>query len=446
MVSCAFGQQIPNGDFETWNSLDELTPEGYKSIGLVSSSTDSKVGSTALRLENKKKTGTNLFGAITNTSFDSGFAYGGIPYEERPLSLNFWAKYDLAAGDKAHIICYFKSEARVMGIINFQIEGNSSGQFVEYSVPITWYSVGIPDSVTFFASSTSLYSNFARGDGFIILDDVHFKTIYNRNEALHNGDWEQWDTTSTGTPGSWSRTEDLLIAEEGDDFGFTWVTKVDGQSGSGIKLNNQKIDNDIVVGALLSHNNFDNFLKPSFKVDKQWKYIEGYYNFDSDQGDSAQITVPMYYLGNLVGGVDFKIGKETSEWTYFAMPLAYFFPTVDSATIVIACADFDNAKGANTSLSLDQLRFADWTASVDKPMITRLEVYPNPSRDYVQVSFENEGTSSIKLMDAQGRIVYNEQTELSENRIDISTLKGGLYQIIIENDQYRTSKKLIKHE
>jgi hypothetical protein len=441
-----YAQNVPNGDFENWQTLEDYSPQGFHSLGLVSQTTDHKVGERAVKLENKKKAGGNLIGAIANTEFDQGFDFGGMPYEDRPLSLKFWAKYDLTTNDKAHIVCYFKSNSTIIGVINFQIEGTSNDKFLEYSIPITWYSVGLPDSVTFFASSTSLYNNYARGDGYIILDDIRFSTINTRNAPLPNGDFENWDTTGTAIPQNWYRTEDFLIAEEGDDFGYSWVTKVDGQEGSAIRMQNRKIEDDIIAGVLVTHNDFDNIFKPSFKVDKQWKYLEGYYKYQPQNGDSAAFTIPMYASGTLIGGAEYKIGKATTEWTYFAIPLTYFVPLVDSSTLLISSSDAEKPLGDSSTLWLDQLRFADWTIGVEKHEFNRINIYPSPSSDYVQVSFDNPGESSIEISDLQGRIIYKISTQLSENQIDISSLKQGVYYLTIENNQYRTSKKIIKDE
>lgn len=447
-ASFSNAQNIPNGSFDNWDNNGELSASDFNSVGLVSRTTDKKVGSSAIKLENKNRQGArNLIGAISNTAFDSGFAYGGIPYDERPLSLKFWAKYDLAKDDKAHIICYFKSDARVMGIINFQIEGSSNNQFLEYSVPITWYNVGLPDTVTFFASSTSLYNGYARDDGYIILDDLHFATINNRNGSLANGDFENWDTTEVITPQSWFRTEDFLIEQEGEDFGIEWVKKIDdGQSGSAVLMQNRKVGNDIAAGALLSHSDYVNFLKPSFPISHLWKYIEGYYKFDSDNGDSAQCTVAVYNSGTLVGGVDFRIGTEASEWTYFAMPMAYFWTSGDSATILIASSDPDNPMGENTKLWMDQLRFADWTISVDEPTVPQVYIYPNPASDFVQVSLPVNGHTTISIKDMNGRTVLEQNAEQSENQINIAQLQAGVYFLSISTENYTTTKKFIKNE
>jgi len=441
----ASAQNVPNGDFEAWDVKQEFSPTGFQTLGTVTRTTDNKVGKTAVRLENKAQN--KGFGAIANTRFDSGFAYGGIPYEDRPLSLNFWAKYDLAANDKAHIICYFKSNNRVIGIINFQIEGSSANKFLEYSVPITWYSVGLPDSVTFFASSRSLYSNYTRGDGYIIFDDLHFATIYNRNENIDNGEFEDWDTASTDAPQSWFRTEDLLIDQEGDDFGFTWVSKTeDGYKGSAIRLQNQNVGNEIIGGALLSHSDYVNFFKPSFPASKPWKYIEGYYKYDSDNGDSATCLVAMYNKGTLVGGVNFKIGTEASDWTYFAMPITYFVQLVDSATIIIGSADLDKPLGDNTELWLDELRFADWTASASTPEYSKVNIYPNPAGQTIQVSFENEGSAIIEITNLHGVKVMEVETTTFENRLDISSLEPGMYQVTVINNEQRRTQKILKYE
>lgn len=66
-------------------------------------------------------------------------------------------------------------------------------------------------------------------------------------------------------------------------------------------------------------------------------------------------------------------------------------------------------------------------------------VYPNPANDRVFISAkQNAGLSQISVVDATGRVVYNDQrTLVANNPVEISThqIAAGNYIVIITNDQ-----------
>jgi cyanophycinase-like exopeptidase len=71
---------------------------------------------------------------------------------------------------------------------------------------------------------------------------------------------------------------------------------------------------------------------------------------------------------------------------------------------------------------------------------TDLKVQPNPFSDYVSIKTEIENLN-IKMFDVSGKQVG---VEFNANKIDTKALANGIYFIIIENEDYKQTFKLIK--
>lgn len=70
-----------------------------------------------------------------------------------------------------------------------------------------------------------------------------------------------------------------------------------------------------------------------------------------------------------------------------------------------------------------------------------IKIYPNPAVDKISIISNNKDIKNCKILDTNGRIILN----TIEDKIDISTLKSGIYfiQCKFENDKIAT-KKIIK--
>jgi hypothetical protein len=112
--------------------------------------------------------------------------------------------------------------------------------------------------------------------------------------------------------------------------------------------------------------------------------------------------------------------------------------TPDSASIVIACANGDHPKGANTSLIVDQLEFVDQLVGIDNRIPTTFQLYPNPTTGSIHFS-ENVEKVEIWNMFGQKMMTFeNVQT------IDITILTSQIYLIKTENNNQIWIQKISK--
>ena len=82
--------------------------------------------------------------------------------------------------------------------------------------------------------------------------------------------------------------------------------------------------------------------------------------------------------------------------------------------------------------------FLDKTAEhADNP----LTLHPNPTTDQVTIGLEQEGKFVIHLFDANGRLILTEQ---GVNTISFRSLPSGLYNVVVEQNGQRWSRRIIK--
>ncbi|MBI9034675.1 MAG: T9SS type A sorting domain-containing protein [Bacteroidales bacterium] len=81
--------------------------------------------------------------------------------------------------------------------------------------------------------------------------------------------------------------------------------------------------------------------------------------------------------------------------------------------------------------------------------ISRLTVYPNPATNHINFSVDDTSTESeVKILSSDGRIVYSHwiyTSNLQNQKIDISTLRSGVYIINITTKENLWIGKFIKN-
>lgn len=437
-------KNLENGDFESWGEHVTKVAADWTVSGAVSQSTDVHEGSSAIRLTNKKATGER--GMIATGPF-VGNRLGGIPYDEQPLSIRFRCKYDLALGDQAQVAVIFSLKGNTVAYSSTMIEGSSKDTFGYFSVPITWSLSTNPDSVAIALSSLDLQTNTMNGDGYVIFDDFHFATISTRNKAVPNGDFESWVEHKRPDLEHWYTSDDYLYDLSGVELSAPLVQQTAaGRSGTkAIELVSQQVGNDIIPGMIISGNQFNDFDKPAIAVDKQWKYLEGYYQYQPVNGDTAMFGVIMFKNGVPFGYTEQMITQSTSTFTYFALKIDYAAQlTPDSAIVLVASSNPENAHAAGSKLVLDDLRFSDNNSSVFDITKTALNIYPNPCSDYVKLATPSGVRSANWSIVSMTGIEVTSGTVNRETKIDVSGLSSGVYLLRLSGDQINTTKILVK--
>ena len=94
------------------------------------------------------------------------------------------------------------------------------------------------------------------------------------------------------------------------------------------------------------------------------------------------------------------------------------------------------------------------TVIVDPPLSVNtneflgLSVYPNPTNGMITISSSTHLSSAkMQIIDLRGRIIANKKPSVlnsNEVLLDISELAQGSYLLVIESDDYKSVKRILK--
>jgi hypothetical protein len=80
-------------------------------------------------------------------------------------------------------------------------------------------------------------------------------------------------------------------------------------------------------------------------------------------------------------------------------------------------------------------------------LLQNINIYPNPTQDFVNINFENESEYQINVTDLSGKIIYTfEENNQLEQRINLQNLKAGVYLLVIKDVNFKKYKifKIVK--
>lgn len=75
---------------------------------------------------------------------------------------------------------------------------------------------------------------------------------------------------------------------------------------------------------------------------------------------------------------------------------------------------------------------------------TKFNIFPNPTKDKLNISFSEPLTGQISLIDLSGKNIFEQKIMKQQNHLlDVSSLKKGIYLVIISSNQELYSQKII---
>lgn len=84
------------------------------------------------------------------------------------------------------------------------------------------------------------------------------------------------------------------------------------------------------------------------------------------------------------------------------------------------------------------------SAGLGKVDINTVGIYPNPFRDYIIISLENNESSEVLITDIAGKEVVNRKFNDKLIKIDMNTLSAGSYIVTVRNNNTVTTKQIVK--
>jgi len=105
---------------------------------------------------------------------------------------------------------------------------------------------------------------------------------------------------------------------------------------------------------------------------------------------------------------------------------------------------YEGDGGRINGFSLDFCNVTAANLSIEDQLMAKIAVYPNPSKGTVNIRLP-EGTTNttLNLYDIQGRKVLSKITKAVTEVLDIENLQEGVYILSIENENFKTSKKIV---
>ena len=71
-------------------------------------------------------------------------------------------------------------------------------------------------------------------------------------------------------------------------------------------------------------------------------------------------------------------------------------------------------------------------------------IYPNPFREYVMISLDNDQASEIIITDIAGKTVVRKSFNDKLIKIDMNELSAGSYIVTVRNNNQVTTKQIVK--
>ena len=85
----------------------------------------------------------------------------------------------------------------------------------------------------------------------------------------------------------------------------------------------------------------------------------------------------------------------------------------------------------------------DFTAGLDE-LSAHFELYPNPTRSTVQLSWTSSGSASVVLTDFNGKVLSSQVVDETQTTLDLSNYTPGVYLITVQMGEQVVTERIIK--
>ena len=205
-------------------------------------------------------------------------------------------------------------------------------------------------------------------------------------------------------------------------------------------------------------------IKPGFPYAGRPEELRGFFKYQSSTilPDSGIVSVALTKYDPLAGplnivGAGLGVINPSSGFVELNIPIFYTGNDIpDTAIIIISTSssfsldtsDFVNAP-VGSVLYVDDLSFFGTASGVEKidDLMNSL-VYPNPSKDIVNVDFYQSNASNVEvtIISADGKVIYNSNeykgSGLQQLNINVAEYSEGMYFLKIKNSDGQIVKKL----
>lgn len=419
---CGFAQYE---GFENWTQGSVLTLDQYQTpaneLGAlgnlaIQQSTDAVDGTYSVKLETVTiPSGDTVFGYILSGDPDAMAPGQPVTIGGVDSIIGYW-KYDVMAGDScALLIAATQTGFGLTGGGTFYVTGTQS----------TWKRFAY--SVNAFAADSILLA-FATGDPlnnfngipgtWMMIDKVQLKNSTGQLQNVFNHSFENWTPVTWDNPDGWFTSNEYTV-------GLTPMPvekSTDSYSGTyALELNTISNQNGDTIGGIATNGQFDqNGMFGGVPYTGQPDAANFYYKYIPSGIDTAWASIQFKSGGSIIaqGGVQLSAtGVYTMSSNLLSIP-----STPDTMLIT-----FFAGENPGSQLIVDHLDFTFPVGVNENIKIDRIESYPNPTTDVLNIRFElkNSNIVSANLLDITGKVLTSKS---------FGNLASGTY-----NESFNTS-------
>lgn len=260
-------------------------------------------------------------------------------------------------------------------------------------------------------------------------------------QQIINGGLNVWTIETAGTgsyedpSGPFLNFYDSILAANG----FTGTTIVEntvnpfeGTSNAKIGINN--IPGVGEVGGLLIHGNFDGSGNITMiQTIPRPTGVSFYYKLNTI--NNLDTAVFDFVSNNFAEEIEFFTNNQ-SNWTYHQKNFVYTGTGTDSIALLYGIYNVSQTySNPAMTFEIDDVKYLYVNGLTEKLAKQKvIDVYPNPTTEFVQFELENATNKSFEIYDANGAKVYVNSSLTSNNVIDLSAFnKGTYFYILIDN-------------
>ena len=433
--------EVPNCDFEVWDSLYDNQPLGWNIIGSVLK-VPSYNGTSAVQMTGGSVN--TAGGIILGVPAQHGIA-GGVPFTGRPDSISLHAKYNIVAGDTAFVFLNFKKNGNSINQVYVPITGNSGSNWISLHYPITFPDNSVPDTLLGGVISTNVFGAGGAGisNSVLTIDDL---VLSGTSQSLPNSNFELWDTLVYQQVQTWSSN---VYNTELNASTVNLQKTADRVSGNyAVKLQTDAVTNPYVNFSTGANNNSNNNGGPTFALGVRHNTLNMYVKFLPEPGDSLYISLSLYYQGNFMGGANLNLDSALNNYTALSIPINYFQSSggPDSATVSFQLGTGNAAPGSIAYI--DNISFDGYRVTGLQPNLVNglrnmyCHIYPNPAQATVYIDLLQLGDNNVVFYDISGRDIFTQKLTASHTAVDVSSFEPGEYLVKVKtsSDNSATQK------
>jgi hypothetical protein len=434
-------EQVPNSGFENWNitpikdSIDTwialsglyFTPE--TNISRI----DDGFSGDAIRLENMYS---DYFmeNVVASLSLGAGFDLDGVlpyPYSSEVETFNAYLRYSFMPGDIGYVRITLQSGGILLSSTVYPIFGES-----ETWTLTSWDLTGpaaTPDKVLIEFFSSGYGGSDAQIGTWLEIDHVSFGNDGPVPAELPNFSFEDWTSVELEEVENWSSLDQLFL----NTFGFSNISKSSDATEGDFSLKIATVEENIEsyhIFPFISNGIFNEFTEEmtgGTEFSGNPIALKGAYKLNSTLSDFGRVKLKIW--GEDGEFTDDLVLVQSGTWTNFSLPIDLdFIP--DSVLLV-----FDGGQEIGADFYLDNVRFIYDNVSVDENADIKIELYPNPTNDLVNILTTSK-IETIQIFNAMGELVQVENT----TNFSLSKLTNGVYFIQIQTNEGMATQLIVK--